>query len=47
MIYNKKVEAPFVPTYNSPSDTSNFEQFSDEDAVNSCNDVDQSHFINF
>lgn len=47
MLYNKRIETPFVPSFSSPSDTSNFEKFVDEDTSLPCDDVDQSYFTNF
>lgn len=47
VLINKGMDAPFVPHYISPSDTRNFEYYSDEDTTTVCNDIDQSYFDNF
>lgn len=46
MLYNKRMEAPFIPSYQSFSDTSNFDKYSDEDITFEC-DVDQTYFDKF
>ncbi|XP_025191950.1 cAMP-dependent protein kinase catalytic subunit beta-like [Melanaphis sacchari] len=47
MLYNKHMVAPFIPTYNSPSDTHNFEVYVEEDATFVCAGVDQTYFADF
>lgn len=47
MLYNKNMVAPFIPTYNSPSDTHNFEVYVEEDATVVCAGVDQTYFDDF
>jgi hypothetical protein len=47
MLYNKNMVAPFIPTYNSPSDTHNFEVYVEEDATVVCAGVDQTYFADF
>ncbi|XP_026816004.1 cAMP-dependent protein kinase catalytic subunit beta-like [Rhopalosiphum maidis] len=47
MLYNKHMVAPFIPTYNSPSDTHNFEVYVEEDATVVCTGVDQTYFADF
>ncbi|XP_050430643.1 cAMP-dependent protein kinase catalytic subunit alpha-like [Adelges cooleyi] len=47
-LFNRTMEVPFSPSFSSPSDTRNFEEFS-EDIISSigCNDTDQNDFSDF
>ncbi|XP_060876150.1 cAMP-dependent protein kinase catalytic subunit beta-like [Metopolophium dirhodum] len=47
MLYNKNMVPPYIPTFNSPSDTHNFESYVEEDTSLKCNGVDQIHFADF
>lgn len=46
-MYNKRVEAPFIPNYKYFLDTSNFDKYSDEDFTPMCDENDQTYFENF
>ncbi|XP_050440041.1 cAMP-dependent protein kinase catalytic subunit alpha-like [Adelges cooleyi] len=47
-LFNRTMESPFRPNYSSPSDTCNFESFSEEKIVGvGCNDNDQTDFSDF
>lgn len=47
MLLNKQVEAPFVPTYSSLSDTRHFDKFTDNDITTVCDSVDLTRFEHF
>jgi len=47
MLYNKNMTPPYIPTFTSPSDTHNFEDFVEEDANLMCAGVDQNQFADF
>lgn len=47
LLFHKKVDVPFVPSYNGLSDTSNFAKYSNQNVTDVCNDVDQSYFDDF
>lgn len=49
-LYNKQIDAPCKPTYNSPSDIVNFDKCEEENIEDTnfpCLDVDQTYFENF
>lgn len=47
MLFNKQLEAPFIPSFSSPADTKNFEKFSEEKIDRECKDIDQKAFVDF
>lgn len=47
ILLNKQMEAPFVPSFNDISDTSNFEDFPEEKISKTCIGVDQMEFNDF
>lgn len=48
LLYNKKVEVPFKPTFTDFKDTSNFELYEDEKYKSmKGSDIDQTYFNDF